>query len=195
MKSGDSITRRTANGGTEMVRLPPIDMAHLTNVKIDASGKVMGFHILPTGAAIPSSPTSFGLPPGAVNVEDDSGLPIPGAWVRITPRKWPRTGCDTLEAKVEILDPTGVVLATSSHKTFFPQYWSRVQIEKAVYDAFAEGWLAGQKPPGRVAGTTLEGVKLEMAVRGTTTSTGTTLKSIATVHPLPGQTLDASHQP
>src|SRR4051812_26628299 len=113
MKCGDSLTRSTASGGTESVQLPSIDITHLMGAKVDASGRIVGFHVLPPGTALLVLRNPVTLPAGSVKVVDASGTPIPGAQARITPRKVPVTGYDTLEARVEILDSAGTVLATS----------------------------------------------------------------------------------
>ncbi len=195
MNYGDSVKRSTSTGRQETVQLPPIDTLHLTGAKIDSSGRISGFHVLPAGIPLSGSRNPVTLPIGSVKVVDASGTAIHRASVRITPRKVPLTGHDTLEAKVEILDSTGMVLATSSHKTFFPENWTLAQIEKATYDAFVEAYQRGKGPIGAVAGTTTEGTKLNIVVKGTMSASNTTLKSISTSHPLPGQTLDVHNQP
>ncbi len=195
MKCGDPVTRTTSSGSTETVTLPPIDMQHISCVRADPRGSVGGFHVFPSGITAPSTRTPLSVPAGSVKVVDASGTPIVGATVRITTRKPPASVYDTLEAKVEILDSSGTVLATSSQKTFFPQHWRSDQIEKAIYEAYAEAFRAARGPVGRLVGTTSQGVKLELAVSGSTSASGTTLKLIATSHPAPAQTLDVSHQP
>lgn len=117
---GDPVSRTTPRG-TETVHLPGINLTHLSGVQIDGRD-VKGFHVLPAGVIITSA-SAVVLPPGSVPVVDRQGRAVPGAQVRITPRKAPASEWDILEAQVEVYDPSGVSLAAASHKTFFPAGW------------------------------------------------------------------------
>jgi hypothetical protein len=189
---GDPVTRTTPHG-SETVYLPAINLAHLTQIQVVGSD-VKGFHVLPAGVTITSAATLV-LPPGAVAVVDRHGTGVPGVQVRIVPRKVPNSGWDTLEALVEVVDGTGVVLASVPHKTFFPAAWTIAQVQEAILAAFVEAYQAGRGPLGRLTGSTPAGVLIEVLVRGTTSAAGTRLKEIGTANPRSGQTLTSSHQP
>jgi hypothetical protein len=189
---GDAVTRTTQRG-SETVYLPTISLAHLCQVYVDG-GHVKGFHVLPAGVIITSS-AAVVLPPGAVTVVDRQGTVISGAQTRITPRKLPTSGWDTLEARVEVLDAAGTVIASREQKTFFPTSWSDVQVQEAIYVAFIEAYQSARGPLGRLIGTTPGGVIVELVVTGTMSATGTWLKEITTGYPRSGQTLNSSHQP
>jgi hypothetical protein len=128
-------------------------------------------------------------------VVDGLGVPLPGVQVRITPRKLPTSGWDTLEARVEVLDASGSVVASMPHKTFFPAAWTPKQVQDGTYAAFIQVYQSGKGPLGLLTGDTPGGVTIELFVRGTTSAAGTRLTEIRTAHPRPGQTLGPSHQP
>jgi hypothetical protein len=76
----------------------------------------------------------------------------------------PTSEWDTLEARVEVLDSTGMVIASTSQKTFFPTAWTDVQVQQAIYAAFIEAFQGGDGPLGWMAGTTSAGVVIELVV-------------------------------
>jgi hypothetical protein len=192
-QQGDAITRTTASGH-EMILLPGIDLAHLKQVKVVGT-RLAGFHVLPATTVVKGL-TPITLPVGAVPVVDQQGSSIPGAWIRIVPRKAPQSDHDTLEALVEVVaSTTGIVLASSSQKTFWPVAWSDGQIEQAIYAALVQAYQANRVPLGLVWGVTPEGVTVELAVQGNISAAGTRLTLIAMAHPRPGQQLVAAHQP
>jgi hypothetical protein len=189
----DPVTRTNRHGQQETVRLPPINMAHLQQAQVDG-GKINGLHILPSGVSIPST-APLTLPAGTVAVVDQHGSPIADAQVRITPGKLPRSGHDTLDAKVKVLDSAGAVLASHAQKTFFPQAWSHDQIQQAIYAAFIQGYQANHGVPGGMVGRTPQNVMIELKVQGMSGTSGPRLTGIRSAFPQPGQRLDSSHQP
>jgi hypothetical protein len=189
---GDSVTRTTPRG-SETVNLPPLDLAHLTQIQVDGAN-VKGFHVLPAGVIITSS-AAVVLPAGTVAVVDQRGAAIAGAQTRILPRKLPASEWDTLEARVEVLDAGGTVIASTSQKTFFPTAWTDAQVQQAIYAAFIEAYQGGQGPLAWMAGTTSAGVVIELVVTGAISAAGARLKEIKTAHPQAAQRLGHSHQP
>ncbi len=191
---GDSITRTTPTG-QETVVLPPIASGHLRQLVVaGVGGAILGFHILPASAAV-SSASPVILAAGTVTVADRWGTVIPGAQVRLIPRKVPRSSDDTLEARVEVIDTAGTVIVSAAHKTFFPQSWTEGQIQQAVYAALVEAYTARGAALGRLIGVTEQGVKIELRVQGAISAAGTHLTAIATAMPQPGQILGGPHRP
>jgi len=196
MRRGDEVTRTTASGAVEKVNLPAIDMAHLTDVTVNAVGVINGFHVLPGSTAPITSNSPLILPGGSVRVLDAAGTPIVGATVEVTPLRVPASVHDAFEARVRVFDSSGAVIGQDPAKSFFPQGWTVAQIEQAIYSAYAQHFQGGGAPLGRrLAVTTPEGVKLEIRVKGTQTSRGITLTGIATAYLRQGQHLDAAHVP
>ncbi len=193
-KVGDRLTR-TIGGSTETVILPAIDLGHLRTVMVDGN-KVQGFHILPASAVTVLSTSSITLPVGSVTVVNHTGTTIGGAQVRLTPLRAPADGYDAFEAKVEVLDPTGTVVAVDAAKSFFPQAWTEEQIQEAIYSAYAAHYQTGGSPFfWRQALTTPKGVALEMRVSGSKSSSGIKLRSIPTAYLRQGQQFTVSNAP
>jgi hypothetical protein len=42
----------------------------------------------------------------------------------------PASGWDTLEARVEVVDAVGMVIASTAQKTFFPMGWTDMQVQE-----------------------------------------------------------------
>jgi hypothetical protein len=105
-------------------------------------------------------------------------------------------GYDALEAKVEVLDATGTVIAFDAAKAFYPQLWTEDQIQQAIYSAYVGHYRNGGSPFFvRQALTTPKGVVIEMRVGGSQTASGVKLKGIPTAFLRSGQHLTASHAP
>ncbi|HEV3142524.1 MAG TPA: hypothetical protein VGZ47_01415, partial [Gemmataceae bacterium] len=110
MNQGDVI-KRSVGGATESVRLPPINMSHLLSIRVE-TGRVSGFHILPTSiVTISSSTGAITIPPGSIAVVDSVGNPIARAEIKLTPLRVPASAFDAVEARVEVFDAMGIRIA------------------------------------------------------------------------------------
>ena len=191
---GDTINR-TKNGVAESIKLPAINMNHLTQLTVDGTS-VSGFHVMPSSAGTITSTAAFTLAAGVVTVLDTNGNPITGAQVRVTPLRVPVDTYDAFEAKIEVLDASGLVIASDPAKSFYPQAWSQVQIREAIYAAYAEHYRrGGYEFFRRDTLSTSQGVAIEMRVRGSQSASGVTLRDIPTAYPRPLQRLTASNAP
>jgi hypothetical protein len=194
MNRGDVITR-TVGGAMESVTLPPINMNHLLTIRVE-SGRVSGFHILPTSVVTVSSTREIILPAGSLQVVDSAGNPIAGAEIKLTPLRVPASADDAFEARVEVLDSTGTRIAYDAAKTFYPQGWTQAQIEQAIYSAYMRHYKAGGVPFfRRMRLTTPKGVKIWMRVSGNQSAAGIALTGIATAYLDQGQNLTSSDAP
>jgi hypothetical protein len=193
-KAGDVITR-TVGGKTESVTLPPISMTHLKTLMVDGN-KVRGFHILPTSVATITSTSPITLPAGSITVVDSNGTPIAGAQVKLTPSRVPADGYDAFEAKVEVFDSAGTLLASDASKSFYPQSWTEDQIQEAIYSAYAAHYRSGGTEFfARMVLRTPKGVEIEMRVSGSLTASGVRLREIPTAYLVPLQHLNSTHAP
>jgi len=194
MNRGDVITR-TVGGATESVTLPPINMNHLLTIRVD-SGRVSGFHILPTSVVTISSTSEITLSAGVLQVVDSAGKPIAGAEIKLTPLRVPASAHDAFEARVEVVDAAGSRIAYDPAKTFYPQGWTQAQIEQAVYSAYVQHYKAGGTPFFlRMRLATPKGVKICMRVSGNQSAAGIALTGIATAYLDQGQKLTARDAP
>lgn len=193
-RTGDLLSR-TVGGQTEAVTLPPIDMNHLRSVTVDGN-KVRGFHVLAAAVYTIISTSSVTLPVGSIAIVDPTGAPLAGTRIRLMPHRVPTDGFDAFEAKVEVVDSTGIVLGSDASKSFYPQSWTEDQIQDAIYSAYAEHYLAGGSPLFfRQVLTTPTGVAIELRVSGSSSAAGVKLKGIPTAYLQSGQRLTSSHAP
>jgi hypothetical protein len=194
MNQGDVI-KRSVGGATDSVTLPPINMSHLLSIRVDAA-RVSGFHILPMSGVTISSTSAINLPPGSIAVVDSVGSPIAGAEIKLTPLRVPASAFDAVEARVEVFDAKGIRIAYDPSKTFYPQAWTRAQIQQAIYSAYAQYYQAGGAPFFlRMRLTTSKGVKIWMRVSGNQSAAGISLTGIATAYLDQGQNLTAVDAP
>jgi hypothetical protein len=105
-RTGEVITR-VLGGAIESVTLPPINMNHLLNITV-GSGKVSGFRLLPTAVAPSLSTAEITLSARQIPVSDAAGTPLVGVSIKLTPLRLPASNHDAFEARVEVLDSTGV---------------------------------------------------------------------------------------
>ena len=194
MNQGDVITR-TVGGKSDSVTLPPINMNHLLTIRVER-GRVSGFHILPTSVVPVSSAGEITLPAGSIPVVDSAGASIGGAQVRLTPLRVPVSADDAFEARVDVVDSTGARIAYDPAKTFYPQAWTKTQIQEAVYSAYVGHYKAGGAPFFvRMRLTTQKGIKIWMRVAGNQSAAGITLTGITTAYLDQGQNLTSSDAP
>ncbi len=117
------------------------------------------------------------------------------AQVRLTPLRVAMVA-DAFEAKVEVLDATGTVIASDAANSFYPQAWTEDQIQEAVYSAYAAHYRNGGSPFFmRQALTTPKVVVIVMRVSGSQTASGVKLRAVPTASLRSGQHLTASHAP
>jgi hypothetical protein len=193
---GDAVSRTTASGAIETVNLPAINMAHLTDMTVNAAGRVEGFHVMPASVGPITSTSPFTLPAGSIQILDASGNPITGATVRVTPLRVPATTFDSFAARIEVFDSSGARIGLNVDKTFYPQGWTAAQIEQGIYSAYAQQFQSGGPVfAQRLMGTTPEGVEIIMRVNGGYTGGRPALKEIPTAYLRSGQNLDATHVP
>jgi hypothetical protein len=191
---GDVITRTVA-GKTDSITLPPINLDHLVELTVDGH-VVSGFHVLPASIITITSTTPIVLPLGAVTVVDTNGTPVAGTQVRLTPSRAPTDRYDAFEARVEVLDASGTLLAVDVSKSFYPQAWTASQIQEAIYTAYVQHYLAGGTEFfKRLTLRSPKGVLIIMRVSGNLSATGVKLKEIPTAYLEPLQHLNASHVP
>lgn len=194
MNRGDVITR-TAGGATESVTLPPINMNHLLTIRVE-TGRVSGFHVLPTSILTVSSTSEVILPAGSIQIVDSSGYPIAGAVIKLTPLRVPASINDAFEARVEVLDSAGTQIGYDAAKAFYPQGWTQAQIEQAIYAAYVRHYQAGGAPFFmRMRLTTPKGVKIWLRVSGNQSAAGIALTGMPTAYLDQGQHLTSSDAP
>src|SRR5262245_40804640 len=110
-------------------------MSHLLTVAVEG-GRVSGFHILPMSIVAVASTSEISLAAGSIPVADSAGQPIAGAEIKLTPLRVPVSPYDAFEARVEVLDSTGIRIAYDPAKTFYPQAWRQAEIQQAAYSAY-----------------------------------------------------------